>query len=243
MEQLDAVDEVLMWDGGLPQAPRAPFNYLLTFHAGGLSNEFAEPAIYLRDGRPTEVDPLAEVEVVDFPSPLGRLEAFTSSGGISTLPWTYEGQVETIQNKTVRYPGHVAQLRAFYDLGLLDLEPVEVDGQAVVPRRVFEALFEPRVTFPGDRDVCVIRIHATGQRAGRRARAIVEMIDYYDDVTGFTAMERTTGWDAAIVAAMMARGQTPRGALPVERAVPAALFVGELARRGIHVETQVVDLA
>ena len=48
----------------------------------------------------------------------------------------------------------------------------------------------------------MIHIRATGQKAGRPAEAIVHMIDYYDDETGFRAMERTTGWDAAIVAAM-----------------------------------------
>jgi lysine 6-dehydrogenase len=68
-------------------------------------------------------------------------------------------------------------------------------------------------------------------------------MDLYDEETGFTAMERTTGWDAAIVAAMMARRQTPRGALPVELAVPPDLFVQELAKRGIQVHTRISTLA
>jgi lysine 6-dehydrogenase len=64
-------------------------------------------------------------------------------------------------------------------------------------------------------------------------------MDFYDEETGFTAMERTTGWDAAIVAGMMARGQTARGAVPVELAVPPDLFVQELARRGIDLQTSI----
>ncbi|MFN2167660.1 MAG: saccharopine dehydrogenase family protein [Anaerolineae bacterium] len=237
MSLLDEPEEVFMWDGGLPQQPRPPFNYLATFHLGGLTNEFAEPAVYLRDGKPTLVPPLGEVEMVEFPAPIGRVEAFTSSGGVSTMPWTYEGKLKTIQNKTIRYPGHLAQLKAFYDLGLWGTAPVEVGGQQVVPRDLFHALFEPQVTFPGDRDVCAIRIVATGRKSGRAAEAVVEMMDFYDEETGFTAMERTTGWDGAIVAAMMARGQTPKGAVPVESAVPPDLFVAELARRGIEVTT------
>jgi saccharopine dehydrogenase-like NADP-dependent oxidoreductase len=67
-------------------------------------------------------------------------------------------------------------------------------------------------------------------------------MDFYDEETGFTAMERTTGWDGAIVAGMMARGQTPRGAAPVETAVPPVLFVEELAKRGIQVRTRVQTL-
>ena len=242
MRQLDEPEEVFMWDGGLPQHPRPPFHYLATFHLAGLTNEFAEPACFLRGGQPTLVPPLEELEEVEFPPPIGRVEAFTSSGGVSTMPWTFAGRLRTIQNKTIRYPGHLAQLRAFYDLGLWDTEPVAVKGQPVVPREVFHALFEPHVTFPGDRDVCAIRIRATGRKAGRPAQALVEMIDFYDEETGFTAMERTTGWDVAIVAAMIARGQIPHGVVPVELAVPPDLFVEELGRRGIEVRTEVTAL-
>ena len=66
-------------------------------------------------------------------------------------------------------------------------------------------------------------------------------MDFYDEATGFTAMERTTGWDGAIVAEMMARGQIPPGAAPVEVAVPAAAFVSELAKRGIEVKVHVEE--
>ncbi|NIS82594.1 MAG: hypothetical protein GTO14_20880, partial [Anaerolineales bacterium] len=69
--QLDEVSEVYMWDGGLPQNPRPPFNYLLTFHIAGLTNEYAEPAIFIRDGKITEVEPMTELETVEFPQPIG----------------------------------------------------------------------------------------------------------------------------------------------------------------------------
>ena len=158
------------------------------------------------------------------------------------MPWTFEGKLKTLQNKTVRYPGHFSQLRAYYDLGLWNLQPVKVGDQEVVPRDLFHALFEPMVTFPAEKDVVVIRIRATGRKEGKRAEVVLNLLDFYDEETGFTAMERTTGWDGAIVAGMMARGQTPRGAVSVELAVPPALFVEELAKRGIPVETRVVYL-
>jgi lysine 6-dehydrogenase len=241
MDLLDEPEEVLMWDGGLPQNPRPPFQYLATFNMAGLTNEFAEPAVFLRQGQPTKVPPLEELEEVEFPSPVGRVEAFTTSGGVSTMPWTFAGKLKTIQNKTIRYPGSFVQLRAFYDLGLWRTDPVAVGDQEVVPRHIFHTLFEPLVTFPGDPDVCAIRIRATGRKGGLPAEAIVEMIDLYDPETGFTAMERTTGFDVAIVAAMTARGQTPLGVVPVELAVPPDLFVQELAKRGIQVQSRVAE--
>lgn len=239
MSLLDEPEEVLMWDGGLPQHPRPPFNYLLTFNIAGLTNEYAESPVFLRDGKPTVVQTMTELEEVVFPEPVGRLESFMTGGGVSTMPWTFEGKLKTLQNKTVRYPGCYAQLRAFYDLGLWRTDPVNVAGQEVVPREVFHALFEPMVRIPGEKDVVVIRIRATGKKAGRPASVTLNLMDWYDDDTGFTAMERTTGWDGAIVAGMMARGQTPRGAKPVELAVPPALFIEELAKRGIRVTTEV----
>lgn len=242
MSLLDEPEEVFMWDGGLPQVPRPPFDYLLTFNVAGLTNEYAESPVFLRDGRPTLVPTMDELEELDFPAPVGRLEAFTTGGGVSTMPWTYEGILKTIQNKTVRYPGHFARLRAFYDLGLWRTEPIQVRDREVIPRDVFHTLFEPLVTFPDDKDVVVIRIRATGRKEGRATEIVLDLMDLYDEQTGFTAMERTTGWDAAIVAGMMARGQTPRGAVPVERAVPPALFVEELAKRGIQVQTKFAPL-
>jgi lysine 6-dehydrogenase len=124
-------------------------------------------------------------------------------------------------------------------LGLWSTKPVRVGEQEVVPRDLFHVLFAPRVTFPDDRDVVAIRIRATGRKDGRAAEVTLELVDQYDEETGFTAMERTTGWDGAIVAAMMARGQTPRGAVPVELAVPPALFVDEMRRRGFQLQERV----
>ena len=243
MSLLDEPEEVFMWDGGLPQNPRPPFDYLLTFNIAGLTNEYAEAPIFLRNGKPTLVPTMDELEEIEFPAPVGWLESFTTGGGVSTLPWTFEGKLKTLQNKTVRYPGHFAQLRAFYDLGLWRTDAVGIGDQEVVPRDLFHALFEPLVTYPDDKDVVVIRIRAVGRKDGRPTEAVLDLMDFYDERTGFTAMERTTGWDAAIVAGMMARGKTPRGAVPVELAVPAELFVQELAKRGIVVQTRVSTLS
>ena len=231
-ELLDEALDVYMWDGGIPQQPRLPFNYLLTFNIAGLTNEYAEPAVFLREWKVTKVEPISELETVQFPEPIGTLEAFVTGGGIDTMPWTFEGRLRTLENKTLRHPGHFAQLRAFYDLGLWGLKPVRAGGVDVAPRDVFHALFEPKVTLPGDKDIVIVRVKAVGKKNGRDAEAVVEVIDYFDEATGFSAMERCTGWSAAIVAEMMAEGRTPRGAGGVETQVPARAFVEELRRRG-----------
>ena len=239
IELLDEAVDVYIWDGGIPQNPRPPFKYLLTFHIAGLTNEYAEPAIFLRDWKITHVEPMTELEKVEFPAPIGKLEAFVAGGGTDTMPWTYEGKLRTLQNLTLRYPGHYSQLRAYYELGLWDLKPVSIDGMQVVPREVFHRLFEPKVLYPDDKDLVIVRVRAFGRLNGKVAEAFVEVIDYFDDTTGFSAMERSTGWSAAIVSEMMARGQTPRGAGGVERMVPAKSYVLGLRQRGIQVTERV----
>ena len=110
-------------------------------------------------------------------------------------------------------------------------------GGKVAPRDVLHALLEPQIrALPGARDLVIIRILASGKRQGREAEATVDLFDRFDDATGFTAMERTTGWHAAIMAGFIARGETQRGGVAVESAVPPARVVEELARRGLKVQ-------
>lgn len=242
MSLLDRADHVLMWDGGNVQHPEPPFNYRCTFNIAGLTNEYYGEAVFLRDGKVIRVPTFGrdDYEEVEFPPPIGRMEAFVAGGGTSTAPWTFEGRVQTLQNKTLRWKGHFEQWKAVIDMGLLDLEPVVVKGVEVVPRDVFHACVEPKIRAADDeRDVVIVRVKAIGEKDGRPAEAVVELIDYYDEATGFTAMQRTTGWDGSIVAIMNARGQTPRGAKPVELAVPTPLFVDELRKRGFALTEEV----
>lgn len=234
MGQIAQPQHVRIFVGGLPCDPRPPFDYLLTFHIAGLSNEYAGSAIYLRNGDIVEVPVFSELEMLDFPQPVGRCEAFVTSGGTSTCPWTFQGKLLTYEEKTVRYPGHRVAFKAFADLGLLDETPIEVGEGSVVPREVFHTLLEPRISFPQDRDLVVLRVLCSGEDTeGRHVDAKLDVIDFQDQETGFRAMERMTGFPAAIVAHLMAAGQTPRGAVPLERSVDGAAFVAAWRRRGL----------
>lgn len=235
MSRLDKPEEVYMWDGGLPQKPQPPFNYLLTFHIDGLINEYYGTTEFLRDGKIVEVPCFIELEEIEFPPPVGRLEAFTTAGGTSTAPRTFEGKLKTYQNKTVRHPGHYIQLKTMNDLGLFDPEEIQVGDIKVAPRAILAKLFEPKVTFPvHPEDVVVIRVKCLGEKDGRLAEVQLDLIDFYDESTGFTAMERTTGWDVSIVAIMMADGRAKKGAVPLELAISSTEFVKDLQKRGIH---------
>jgi lysine 6-dehydrogenase len=242
MSLLDETDEVTFWDGGNPLHPRPPFNYILTFNIAGLTNEYYGVAHFLRDGQRVEVPTFRDedYETVDFPEPIGRMEAFVAGGGTSTMPWTFEGKLRTLWNKTLRWPGHFAEWKAYMQAGLLETEPIDVGGVPIVPRDVLHALLDPKIRArPGEPDLVIVRVLAKGRKDGRPAEALVELIDRYDGSTGFTAMERTTGWDGSIKAIMNAHGLTPRGANPAELAVPGPAYAAELRRRGFSLTESV----
>jgi lysine 6-dehydrogenase len=243
MEALEETEHVFMWDCGLPQRPEPPWNYRLTFNIEGLTNEYFGDCLFIRDGKTAHVPALEELETIEFPKPIGPLEAFTTSGGLTTAAMTFAGKLRTLQNKTLRYPGSFAHLKLIQQLGLLDLDLVQVDGQGVVPRHVLHALWDPQIrAAPDTRDLIIIRILAQGRKDARKAEALVELIHRYDEATGFTAMEQATGWHAAILAEAIAQRRVPKGVIPVEQAMSGAAFVDEAGRRGFDVRREVRSL-
>ena len=238
MSLVDSTEHIFMYDGGLPQNPRPPWNYQLSFSIEGLTNEYYGGMTVLRDGKLTHLPCFTELETVDIP-PIGKLEACIVAGGVSTAPWTFLGKLESYQIKTLRYPGSFAQLKAFSDLGLFELEPIQVDGADVIPRHVFHTLFEPKIRAEVVKDIAIVRVRAMGTKNGRAAGCVIDVVDYFDEKTGFTAMQRCTGWHMSIVAAMQARGETPKGAVPLEIAVPGDSFVREARKRGFKIDVTV----
>jgi lysine 6-dehydrogenase len=249
------LDELHIRVGGLPQQPRPPLDYQIVFSVEGLINEYVERARVIREGRIIEVESMTEVEALDFPEPFGRMEAFQTSGGTSTLPETFTGRVAELDYKTIRYPGHCERFRLLIDLGLCDSDAVEVDGRAVPPRRLLGELLCRHL--PADEpDVVLIRLEfvghlndneedAAGRKSDEPARASrlrYDIIDRFDERAGLSAMQRTTAFPASIIAQMMARGETTqKGAIPQERCVPPDAFVEELAARDIRISESFVS--
>lgn len=171
---------------------------------------------------------------VEFPPPIGTLEAFTTSGGLTTASRTFAGQLRTLQNKTMRYPGHLSQLTTMQHLGLFDLEPIQVGDQEMVPRDVLHSLWEPQIA--GDRDehdMAIIRVHARGLKEGQPTLTQADLTIHFSETTRLTAMEQGTGWHASIFAAAIASGEVPHGVVPVELAMSGSGFVERASFRGL----------
>jgi lysine 6-dehydrogenase len=225
------VEALKIYVGGLPQTPKPPFNYQLVFSVEGLINEYAEPARILRHGKVTVIEPLSEPERFRIRG-MPDLEAFHTSGGTSTMPETFAGKVGECFEKTLRYPGHLAAVRALYDFGLFSKAKMRLGKEEIVPRAVMARIMEQKLA-GGAPDITVMRIEAHHKG---RVYAFT-MVDRYDPATRMTSMMRTTAWPAAVVVQMLAGGMiTKRGALRQEVDVPAELFLNEMGARGIKIE-------
>jgi lysine 6-dehydrogenase len=236
IDALDKAEQVRIRVGGLPQEPEPPLNYHIVYSLHGVIDYYTTASWVLRDGEPHQVDALTEIEPVDFPEPVGTLEAFHTAGGLSTMPWTYRGKLRSMEYKTLRYPGHAEAMRVIRDLGLLDLQPIDVNGKSVVPRDVFIAAVEPRLKKEHARDLVALRVEVEGTRGGASTRIVYDLIDRFDETAGISAMERTTGFSLSITGQLQANKKVKRmGVATPDQAVPADAYIAALQARGIDV--------
>ena len=232
-QKLTKVDSIKIRVGGLPQSARPPLNYQMVFSAEGLINEYWEPCVILDGGKKKTVNPMTEIELLDFDG-VGKLEAFYTSGGTSTLPDTFENKVNFLDYKTIRYPGHCQVFKPMLEIGLASRQPITVGDQQVEPRALLKAVLDKNLSF-GGLDMVLVRVVLEGELDGENKTIVYEIIDRQDTHTGLTAMMRTTAFPAAIIASMAAGGQVDKkGCFPQELAVKSSLFLPELKKRGIH---------
>jgi lysine 6-dehydrogenase len=237
IRRLDHAARVKVYVGGLPQHPEPPLNYQIVYSLEGALDYYTTPSWILRDGRPVQVDALSELESVEFPAPVGTLEAFHTAGGISTLPFKYEGQVDVMEYKTLRYPGHVAVMRPIRELGLLENSPIMVKGHQVVPRDVFIAAVHPKLHKPKGQDLVALLVKVSGTVGGAPREVTFRLVDRYDATNGISAMMRTTAFSLSITGQMQADGRvTMKGVHTPDEAIPFTEYVRELGERGVRIE-------
>ena len=240
MEQLDEPQDVFIWDGGLPRNPKPPWNYSLFFNIQGLTNEYDGNATFLRNGKITEVECFEDFEKINFEC-LGELEAVVTSGGLSTMPWTYEGKLNTLENKTLRYKGHWNEMKSYRQLGLFDEKQIKFKGGKFSAREFYHHLLEPKLGSSDRNDICLMRTEAYGILNNESQGVRCEVIEEYDSKSGFMAMEKWTGWHASIVMQKILDGSIPKGAHPIEKALSGLMFYKEAIKRGYNIKSSFIE--
>jgi lysine 6-dehydrogenase len=239
MERLTTARDVKMYCGGLPVNPKPPLGYKVVFNLEGVLGNYFGKSYVLRDGKVKLVPSFSDREEIQF-GRFGRLEAVITGGATSTCPWTFQKTLRNYDYKTLRYPGHYDKIQLLKDLGLLETDKIRVNGSHLSPRELFVAVAGPKLAFSKDKDLLIQRVVVYGTLNGKKAEVTYDVLDYGDRRTDFTAMQRTTGFSAAIILEMLAQNAVPMtGFVPVEKAIPGSVFLKEIRRRGIDVKERI----
>ncbi|MBR7795217.1 saccharopine dehydrogenase [Agaribacter marinus] len=233
--KLDKLESIKLYVGGIPVKPEAPLEYNHVFSMEGVFDHYTDPSLIIRDGVKQEIPSLSEVERVYFEK-FGPLEAFHTSGGTSTLSISYP-HLQTLEYKTIRYPGHAEKFKLLVDLNLTRTDyQVDINGQQVSPRDVFLKVLDPIVELGEKDDAVLLRVVVSGQKDGQSTTYSYEMTTYKDRKTQVTAMARATANTISVVAQMIANQTiTKKGVYPPEQIVPGDPYMKEMAKRGVNI--------
>jgi lysine 6-dehydrogenase len=232
--EFEQIDSIRIRVGCVPQQPKPPFNYHIVFSPEGLLNEYTGACAALRNGALTHLDPMTEIETVEFPPPFGSMEAFLTSGGMSLIPQMFEGRARDVDYKTIRYPGHCQQFRTLLDLGFAANTPISVGSNVLTNREFFLELLKKRIGENG-KDVVLMSVEVVGIRHRHRQMFNCKFIDFFDDINNITATMRMTAFPTCAIAQLISGEQfQPRGVLVPEQCIPLESLFAGLGKRGIH---------
>jgi len=195
--RFDHVSSMELKVGALPRNPSGLLGYAFNWSPEGVVNEYLNDCEVIRDGRRRMVPSMSEIELVWIAGV--QLEAFTTSGGLGTMCASYEGRLERLDYKTLRYPGHCQLMRFFFDELHMRQE------RALAGRILVQA--KP----PVDDDVVYLYAAVEGERDGAfvRDQAVRSYEPLWLDGQRWRAISWTTAASACAVVELVATGGLP----------------------------------
>lgn len=188
--QLNGLDSVRILVGGMPQKPPEVFKHAVYFNPHDLLSEYVRPARSRHDGKDIEPHPLDATVEKFSDTELGQLEAFLSDG-LRTLLTSYR-EVPFMEERTLRWPGHLDTMRQLREMGLLDDETCFHAMAHTLGNR-----------YPAAEHQDVLLMVVEGRRGNQKLAW--RLIDKFHD--GMSAMSRTTAFTTAATAMLLARKQ------------------------------------
>ncbi len=225
---LETVDRIELRVGALPRSPNNALGYACNWSPAGIVNEYLNDCEQLRGGELVTVPPLEDLETIVIDG--SPYEAFTTSGGLGTMCQTFAGRVDSLDYKTIRYPGHRHLMRFMLlelGLGRQREDAVRLLADAYPPVRD---------------DVVIVYAAAEGTSGGRRSRE--EFVRVYRPriIAGAerTAIAWTTAAGAVGVVELLAEGSLPDSGLVCQEDVSLDAFLatsaGQMLAREPHAD-------
>ena len=242
LRRLDKVQTVRIMVGGLPETPVPPLGYVITWSLESLIDEYTRKARIVKDGKIVDVEALNGLEEVEFPN-VGRLEAFYTDG-LRTLLHTVNN-VDSMWEKTLRYPGHAEKVGLLKALGFFDERQIDVEGVSLSPRKLTVKLLEQKLWKPEVKDIVALKVEVSGVKNDKQTRYIYHLLDRYNEKRGITAMARTTAYPASIIAQLILRKAIKeKGVVPPEKLGMSEeffqVFLDELEKREVKITEEEV---
>jgi len=238
VSQLDEVESVHILNGGLPEKPLPPLDYVITWSAKDLIELCTRRPNIVQDGKMIQVAATSGLEEIVFPN-VGKLQAFYTDG-LRTLLHTVRVERD-MWEKSLRYPGHIEKMNLLGALGFFNEKPVEIGDVKVSPRSLTEKLLELKLKRPGTPDIVAMLVEVVGLSGVRRIQFRYQMLDRYDKERHVTAMARTTAYTTSVVAQLVAKKAIEKkGVMPPEKlGMNDKLyikFMNMMRQRGVTVE-------
>ena len=215
--QFQTIRSIELKVGALPRHPTGLLGYAFNWSAEGVVNEYLNDCEVLRHGVRHMVPAMTEHERVVIGGI--ELEASLTSGGLGTMCETYAGRVQRLDYKTMRYPGHFALMRFFFDeLGMSAQR--ELAGRILVEAKP-----------PVDDDVVYLHAAVEGTASGVGDTAPGQLtrkqfVRAYQplEINGRTwrAISWTTAASAAAVVELVADGRLPGSGFVKQEAIDLA---------------------
>lgn len=199
--------------GALPQHPIGQLGYAGNWSLEGLVHEYIAECDAIYDSRPQKIPALRNAEVLRIHGV--EYEAFTTSGGLGTMTETYEGKVEILDYKSIRYPGHLSGMKMLIEELRFKDEPDEL------VKRLRNAL--P----PDDQDRVLIHASVQGKIGGKlKTKELVT--DYKPIKIGGKvrpAIQWTTAASIVSVVELVSKGILPQKGFVKQEEIPLKSFL------------------
>lgn len=196
--------------GGLPFKRELPFQYKAPFSPVDVIEEYTRPARIVENGKVITKPALSDLEIVNI-DPAGSLESFNTDGLRSLLRTM---KIPNMKEKTLRFPGHVQNIKLLIDSGFMRKEIIHINGIKIAPIQLTsKLLFDLWKLDKNEKEFTIMQIKIKG----KNKTYTYTLFDEFDNKTKTTSMSRTTGYTCSSAARLLLEGKfMKRGIIPPE---------------------------
>jgi saccharopine dehydrogenase (NAD+, L-lysine-forming) len=186
--------------------------YAFNWSPEGVVNEYLNDCEVIKESKRAKVTAMEGLETIVIDGV--PLEAFATSGGLGTMCETYEGKVEKLNYKTIRYPGH-CQLMKFFFNELFMRKDRQKAGEILVNAKP-----------PVNDDVVYVHAAVEGQQNGKFMREEFVRSYYPLEIAGrdWRAIAWTTAASVCAVVDLVSRGVLPQKGFIKQEDIPLEEF-------------------